>query len=117
MRPDVIMGGPPCQDYSIAGKRELGNRANLTIRFGEIVIAVKPMWVVFENVYNIERFSTVTTLKQMLVDAGYGITTRVLDASRCGVPQKRHRFFLIGKLGEKMAFLMRCLCPTCHASK
>ena len=56
MRPDVIMGGPPCQDYSIAGKRELGNRANLTIRFGEIVIAVKPMWVVFENVYNIERF-------------------------------------------------------------
>lgn len=51
MRPDVIMGGPPCQDYSIAGKRELGNRANLTIRFGEIVIAVKPMWVVFENVY------------------------------------------------------------------
>lgn len=105
MRPDVIMGGPPCQDYSIAGKRELGNRANLTIRFGEIVIAVKPMWVVFENVYNIERFSTVTTLKQMLVDAGYGITTRVLDASRCGVPQKRHRFFLIGKLGEKNGFL------------
>lgn len=58
-----------------------------------------------ENVYNIERFSTVTTLKQMLVDAGYGITTRVLDASRCGVPQKRHRFFLIGKLGEKNGFL------------
>ena len=90
MRPDVIMGGPPCQDYSIAGKRELGNRANLTIRFGEIVIAVKPMWVVFENVYNIERFSTVTTLKQMLVDAGYGITTRVLDASRCGAVSYTH---------------------------
>ena len=94
MRPDVIMGGPPCQDYSIAGKRELGKRANLTIKFGEIVIAVKPMWVVFENVYNIERFSTVATLRQMLADAGYGITTQVLDASRCGVPQKRQRFFL-----------------------
>lgn len=109
MRPDVIMGGPPCQDYSIAGKRELGKRANLTIKFGEIVTAVKPMWVVFENVYNIERFSTVTTLKQMLADAGYGITTRVLDASRCGVPQKRQRFFLIGKLGESDGFLDKIL--------
>lgn len=105
MRPDVIMGGPPCQDYSIAGKRELGKRANFTIKFGEIVIAVKPMWVVFENVYNIERFSTVATLKQMLAAAGYGITTQVLDASRCGAPQKRQRFFLIGKLGEEDGFL------------
>ena len=101
LHPDLIMGGPPCQDYSIAGKRELGKRANLTIRFAEIVSTVKPTWVVFENVYNIERFSTVTVLKQMLSDAGYGITTRVLDASRCGVPQKRQRFFLVGKLGER----------------
>lgn len=105
LHPDLIMGGPPCQDYSIAGKRELGKRANLTIRFAEIVSTVKPMWVVFENVYNIERFSTVTVLKHRLSDAGYGITTRVLDASRCGVPQKRQRFFLIGKLGEKDGFL------------
>lgn len=105
LHPDLIMGGPPCQDYSIAGKRELGKRANLTIRFGEIVSVAKPMWVVFENVYNIERFPTVTILKQILSDAGYGITTRVLDASRCGVPQKRKRFFLIGKLGEKDGFL------------
>ena len=105
----VIMGGPPCQDYSIAGKRELGKRANLTIRFAEIVSTVKPTWVVFENVYNIERFSTVTVLKQMLSDAGYGITTQVLDASRCGVPQKRQRFFLVGKLGERDGFLDEAL--------
>ena len=109
LHPDIIMGGPPCQDYSIAGKRELGKRANLTIRFAEIVSTVKPMWVVFENVYNIERFSTVTILKQMLSDAGYGITTQVLDASRCGVPQKRQRFFLVGKLGERDGFLDEAL--------
>lgn len=109
LHPDLIMGGPPCQDYSIAGKRELGKRANLTIRFGEIASTIKPTWVVFENVYNIERFSTVTVLKQMLSDAGYGITTRILDASRCGVPQKRQRFFLIGKLGEKDGFLDEAL--------
>lgn len=105
LHPDIIMGGPPCQDYSIAGKRELGKRANLTIRFAEIVSTVKPTWVVFENVYNIERFSTVIVLKQMLSNAGYGITTRILDASRCGVPQKRKRFFLVGKLGERDGFL------------
>lgn len=109
LHPDIIMGGPPCQDYSIAGKRELGKRANLTIRFAEIVSTVKPTWVVFENVYNIERFSTVTVLKQKLSDAGYGITTRVLDASRCGVPQKRQRFFLVGKLGERDGFLDEAL--------
>ena len=109
LHPDLIMGGPPCQDYSIAGKRELGKRANLTIWFAEIVSTVKPTWVVFENVYNIERFSTVTVLKQMLSDAGYGITTRVLDASRCGVPQKRQRFFLVGKLGERDGFLDEAL--------
>ena len=45
----------------------------------------------------------------MLSDAGYGITTRILDASRCGVPQKRQRFFLIGKLGEKDGFLDEAL--------
>lgn len=104
MKPDIIMGGPPCQDYSIAGKREMGNRANLTIRFVEIVSDVRPEWVVFENVYNIERFPTVPKIKKMLKKAGYGITTKVLDASRCGVPQKRMRFFLVGRLGETDGF-------------
>lgn len=105
LKPDLIVGGPPCQDYSIAGKRELGKRANLTIKYAHIIAAVKPEWVVFENVYNIERFSTLSEMKKIICDAGYGITTKVLDASYCGVPQKRMRFFLIGKLGEKDGFL------------
>lgn len=104
MNPDIIMGGPPCQDYSIAGKRKIGERANLTIQFAKIVAEVKPKWVVFENVYNIERFPTLPKMKAILKDAGYGITSKVLDASRCGVPQKRMRFFLIGKLGENDGF-------------
>ena len=104
LNPDLIVGGPPCQDYSIAGKREMGKRANLTIKFGEIVSQVKPNWVVFENVYNIERFPTLPQLKEILRNAGYGISTRVLDASLCGVPQKRKRFFLIGKLNAKNGF-------------
>ena len=108
-KPDVIIGGPPCQDYSIAGKRELGQRANLTIRFAEIVVSVKPEWVVFENVYNIERFRTLPVMKAMLSEAGYGLSSKVLDASLCGVPQKRRRFFLVGRLGASDGFLDSCL--------
>ena len=109
LKPDVIMGGPPCQDYSIAGKREVGARANLTIRFAEIVCGVRPEWVVFENVYNIERFGTLPVMKTMLSEVGYGLTARVLDASRCGVPQARKRFILVGRLGAENDFLDEAL--------
>jgi len=102
--PNIIMGGPPCQDYSIAGKRGIGERANLTIQFARIVSEIKPEWVVFENVYNIERFPTLPKMKEILKRVGYGVSTKVLDASRCGVPQKRMRFFLVGKLGEGDGF-------------
>lgn len=105
LKPDLIAGGPPCQDYSIAGKRNLGKRANLTIRFAEIVVAVKPKWVIFENVYNIERFPTLPALKKKLSAAGYGLSSMVLDASRCGAPQKRQRFILVGRLRAKNGFL------------
>lgn len=105
LKPDLIAGGPPCQDYSIAGKRTLGKRANLTIRFAEIVTSVKPTWVIFENVYNIERFRTLPQMKKILSIAGYGLSSMVLDASRCGVPQKRQRFFLVGRLNAEDGFL------------
>ena len=109
MAPDLIMGGPPCQDYSIAGKREQGERANLTIRFADIVAGVKPAWVVFENVYNIERFGTLPKMKETLRKAGYGLSCTVLDASRCGVPQARKRFILVGHLGSEDGFFDEAL--------
>lgn len=105
LNPDMIAGGPPCQDYSIAGKRTLGKRANLTIRFAEIVTSVMPTWVLFENVYNIERFKTLPQMKMMLSNAGYGLSAMVLDASRCGVPQKRLRYILVGKLNAQDGFM------------
>lgn len=103
--PEIIIGGPPCQDFSIAGKREHGSRANLTIRFAEIVSTIRPKWFVMENVYNIERMSVLPKALAVFRTAGYGLNMRVLDASRCGVPQARKRFFLIGKIGEKDDFL------------
>ena len=105
LKPDLVFGGPPCQDFSIAGKRKIGARANLTVRFAEIVSSVRPSWFVMENVYNIEKMPILPKALAIFRQAGYGLTRRVLDASRCGVPQKRMRFVLVGHLGDKDDFL------------
>ena len=105
LSPDLIIGGPPCQDFSIAGDRNMGARANLTIRYAKIVSDVQPEWFVMENVYNIERMPILPKAIKILKKAGYGITKIVLDASLCGCPQKRNRFFLIGHMGDKDDFL------------
>lgn len=105
LKPEVVIGGPPCQDFSIAGNRMMGERANLTIRFAEIISEVKPEWFVMENVYNIERMPVLPKAIDIIKEAGYGITMRVLDASRCGVPQARQRFFMIGHLHDEDGFL------------
>lgn len=105
-KPDIIIGGPPCQDFSIAGRRnEKTERANLTISYANIVTKVKPEWVVMENVYNIEKSEVLPKALKILKEAGYGITSRVLDASYTGVPQARKRFFLIGHLFSEDNFL------------
>jgi DNA (cytosine-5)-methyltransferase 1 len=98
-KPDVIIGGPPCQDFSHAGKRneDLG-RGKLTVTFAEIVTALKTKWFVMENVDRILKTQKYLAVKAAFKKSKYGITERVLDASLCGVPQKRKRFFMIGEL-------------------
>ncbi|MBD2144423.1 DNA cytosine methyltransferase [Sphaerospermopsis sp. FACHB-1194] len=98
--PDIIMGGPPCQDFSSAGKRneDLG-RGDLSITFAEIVANVGSQWFVIENVDLFRKSKKYQEFRQILKSAGYGLTEKVLDASLCGVPQKRKRFFCIGELG------------------
>ncbi len=98
--PDMVIGGPPCQDFSSAGKRdETLGRADLTISFAHIVTAVHPQWFVMENVERALKTSTYATTYQIFHESGYGLTEIVLDASFCNVPQKRKRLFLIGQLG------------------
>jgi DNA (cytosine-5)-methyltransferase 1 len=98
--PELIIGGPPCQDFSSAGKRdESRGRADLTISFAEIVALVKPAWFVMENVDRAEKSPTLALAKQIFHTAGYGLTSKVLDASLCGVPQLRKRLFVIGEYG------------------
>lgn len=98
-KPDMIIGGPPCQDFSIAGKREQGERANLTRQYAHIVSSIKPTIFVMENVYNIVRMPILQEAVSILHSAGYGLTQIILDASLCGVPQMRKRFIMIGHLG------------------
>jgi len=104
--PDIIMGGPPCQDFSSAGKRDenLG-RADLTISFANIIATVKPTWFVMENVERITKSVTLKKALKIFKGAEYGLSYQILDASRCGVPQLRKRFFLVGLLLAPDGFL------------
>jgi DNA (cytosine-5)-methyltransferase 1 len=98
--PELIIGGPPCQDFSSAGKRnENLGRANLTRAFADIVCLVQPTWFVMENVSLITRSPILATVLEQFKNSGYGLTSTILNASYCGVPQSRKRYFLIGKLG------------------
>lgn len=97
LKPQMIIGGPPCQDFSSAGKRdETLGRADLTISYANIVASAKPEWFVMENVERITKSHILKEALQIFKKAGYGISYQVLDASFCGVPQSRKRFFLVG---------------------
>jgi DNA (cytosine-5)-methyltransferase 1 len=97
--PDLIIGGPPCQDFSIAGKRVESRRASLTVAFAKICCGARVPIAVMENVYNIEKSRALAQAKRIFKKAGYGLTAQVIDASLAGVPQMRRRLFLIAHLG------------------
>lgn len=105
LRPEIIIGGPPCQDFSSAGERKEGERANLTVSFAKIVRNIKPKFFVMENVSRAKSSDAYAEARKMFKAAGYGLTEQVLDASKCGVPQKRKRFFCIGALKAEDGFL------------
>ena len=107
---DIIIGGPPCQDFSQAGKRnENLGRGNLTISFAEIVNKLKPKFFVMENVDQIVKTMKFKEARKIFRTSGYGITTRLLNANFCGVPQNRKRFFMIGELNGTDDFLGKYL--------
>ena len=113
--PDIIIGGPPCQDFSSAGKRDEDNgRGDLTVHYAEIISKIKPPVFVMENVDRILKTNKLVEAKSLFKEAGYGLSYRVLDASYCGVPQRRKRFFMVGVLGEKDSFLDDALEKVCQ---
>ncbi|HEY0163733.1 MAG TPA: DNA (cytosine-5-)-methyltransferase [Edaphobacter sp.] len=102
---DLLAGGTPCQSFSVAGKRAgLDDpRGNLTIEFARLAGRLRPLWLVWENVpgvLSIDDGRTFGAFLGMLVELGYGIAYRVLDAQYFGVPQRRRRVFVVGHLGD-----------------
>lgn len=102
---DLIVGGTPCQDFSVAGKRAgmVGERSGLAKEFIRIVSEIRPTWIVWENVPGV--FSTnggrdFGSFIKALDDSGYCCAWRVLDAQFFGVPQRRRRVFVVGYLGD-----------------
>lgn len=102
---DIISGGFPCQDVSVAGPRTglAGERSGLWFEFARVVELVKPKWVVVENVPGLlssNEGRDFATVLFGLAQLGYGVCYRVLDAQYFGVPQRRRRVFVVGSLGN-----------------
>lgn len=102
---DVVVGGSPCQSFSVAGRREgLDGASGLMWEWVRCVRELMPRWVVWENVPGAlssghgEDFGC---LLRSLDELGYGVVWRVLDAQFFGVAQRRRRVFLVGRLGAE----------------
>lgn len=103
---DMVTGGPPCQGFSTAGKREESDKRNSLIKdYIKFIEIVKPKVLFFENVKGFtlgfnknktkgKQYSTFVSEK--LISLGYNVSGELIDFSKFGVPQKRCRFILVG---------------------
>lgn len=102
-RPDVLIGGPPCVSFSIAGRRDsLDGPSRIMFEYCRAFRELQPEWVIFENVPGIlnVRDNAFGQLLRELQEAGYvSLAWRVLDAEWFGVAQRRRRVLLVGHLG------------------
>jgi DNA (cytosine-5)-methyltransferase 1 len=102
---DLLVGGTPCQSFSIAGLRGGldDDRGNLALEFLRLAQRTRPKWLVWENVPGVLSSNGGRDFGSILggmVECGYGFAYRVLDAQYFGVAQRRRRVFVIGCLGD-----------------
>ena len=72
----------------------------------KVIKALRPKYFVMENVDRAVKSRAFSMAKQIFKEANYGLTQIILDASKCGVPQKRKRFFCIGALNKEDNFML-----------
>lgn len=120
---DVIAGGPPCQGFSVSGKRQYGiylGQNRLVWEFVRVVKAIQPRYIVMENVGGF-RTATIDS-KTPALDAirsafealGYEVRSSVLQAADFGVPQYRTRLFLVA---SRFGFSSSPFPNPCHTKK
>lgn len=102
---DIITGGFPCQDLSVAGKRAglAGKRSGLFYQLARVIEQAQPRWLVLENVPGLLSSNNgydFYAVQAELVNLGYSLAWRVLDAQFFGVPQRRRRVFIVGCIGD-----------------
>ena len=102
---DVLVGGTPCQSFSVAGLRKglADPRGNLMLTYLAIAARYKPRWLVWENVPGVLSSNgghDFAALLRGMGECGYGVAYRVLDAQYFGVAQRRRRVFVVGCLGD-----------------
>ena len=118
---DILVGGTPCQSFSIAGKRggTADERGALMYAYLGIVETYRPRWVIWENVPGVLSSNSgydFTSFLAGLEECGYGWAYRVLDAQYFGVPQRRRRVFVVGHsdnrcdLAAKVLFEPESMC-------
>jgi DNA (cytosine-5)-methyltransferase 1 len=102
---DFVIGGPPCQPFSIAGKRRglSDKRADLLHHFARLVLELRPAVFLLENVPNLARIDAGAVLSEtlsLLEAVGYVVRHQVVAADEFGVPQRRKRLLVVGALGR-----------------
>lgn len=102
---DLVVGGSPCQSFSVAGKREgLKGASGLMFEYIRCVQELRPRWLLWENVpgaLTSEDGGAFGQLLSEMDELGYSLAWRVLDAQFFGVAQRRRRLFLVGHLGAE----------------
>lgn len=110
---DFILGGPPCQSFSAAGRRAAGvqgtqdERGTLFQEYVRLLKQLQPRAFLFENVYGItgaEQGKAWLSIRRGFEDAGYNIAFRILDTADYGVAQHRERMFIVGIRDKSFLF-------------
>ena len=110
---DFVIGGPPCQSFSAAGRRAAGvagtkdDRGSLFEEYVRVLETIRPKGFLFENVYGLigaEKGDAIKKIVTAFKKIGYKITYRVIDAADYGVPQHRERVLIVGSRDKLFQF-------------